>query len=253
MHKSRTEQSYQSKTYQLNKRSALRLAPITLILVTYVASVGAVTAQTFTPHTYVGAAYGTTRAQGDFNGQVATAASALTGGNSISNITSDRSDNGGKVFAGYQFHRNLAAELGYVDYGRFGAAYQFSGPNSFNRQYVAGWRADALALDLVASAEVMPRLSLSGRVGVARSSLKYSHNTVPAGLDVFSAPTENQTRPHFGLGLGYDITPAIGAQLGWERTTGVGRDFSFTTANLERSNGKLNYDLLSLGLTYRFR
>ena len=125
--------------------------------------------------------------------------------------------------------------------------------NSFNRQYVANWRADGVALDLVASAEVLPKLSLSGRIGMMRSSLKYSHDTVPPGLDSFSAPTDHQTRPHLGLGLGYDITPAIGAQLAWERTSGIGRDFSFVTANADRSNGKLNYDLLSLGLTYRFR
>ena len=72
-------------------------------------------------------------------------------------------------------------------------------------------------------------------------------------LDSFSAPTDHQTRPHFGLGLGYDITPAIGAQLAWERTSGIGLSFSFTSADPDRSNGKLNYDRVSLGLTYRFR
>ena len=181
------------------------------------------------------------------------AGQALTGGRALSNIRSDRSDNGGKFFVGYQFHRNLAAELSYVDFGKFNGAYQFSGPNSFTRQYVANWRADGIALDLVASAEVMPKLTVSGRVGVMRSSLKYRHDTVPSGLDPFSAPTDHQSRPHFGVGLGYDITPAIGAQLGWERTTGVGRNFSFSNADPDRSNGKLNYDLVSLGLTYRFR
>ena len=79
------------------------------------------------------------------------------------------------------------------------------------------------------------------------------HDTVPPGLDSFSAPTDHQTCPHFGLGLGYDITSAIGAQLVWERTSGIGRNFSFTSADPDRSNGKLNYDLVSLGLTYRFR
>lgn len=210
-------------------------------------------AQAFAPHAYIGGAYGVTNAQGDFNGQVSAAGKGLTGGNTLSNITSDRSDNGGKAFVGYQFHRNIAAELSYVDFGRFNAGYQFSGPNSFNRQYVANWRADGIGLDLVASTEVLPRLSVSGRVGVMRSSLKYSHATVPVNVDPFSAPTEHQTRPHFGLGVGYDITPAIGAQLGWERTSGIGRTFSFVTANADRSNGKLNYDLVSLGMTYRFR
>ncbi len=218
-----------------------------------IAAVGVVNAQSFAPHAYIGGAYGVTNAQGDFNGQVSSAGQSLTGGNALSNIRSDRSDNGGKFFAGYQFHRNLAAEMSYVDFGRFNGAYQFSGPNSFTRQYAANWRADGIALDLVASAEVMPKLTVSGRVGVMRSSLKYSHDTVPAGLDPFNAPTDHQTRPHFGVGLGYDIAPAIGAQLGWERTTGVGRNFSFGGTDPDRSNGKLNYDLVSLGLTYRFR
>lgn len=210
-------------------------------------------AQSFAPHVYIGGAYGVTNTQGDFNGQLANASRGLTGGNTLSNITSDRNDRGGKLFAGYQFHRNLAAELSYVDLGRFNGAYQYSGPTTFTRQYVANWRADGVAVDLVASAEVMPKLSLSGRVGMMRSSLKYGHDTVPPGFDTFNAPTDHQTRPHFGLGLAYDITPAIGAQLAWERTLGIGRNFSFTSADPDRANGKLNYDIVSLGLTYRFR
>ncbi len=236
------------------KRSALRSAWVLLAASAAISGAGFASAQAFAPHAYIGGAYGVTKAQGDFNGQVTNAAlQGLTGGNTLSNIKSDRSDNGGKFFAGYQFHRNLGVELSYVDFGRFNGGYQFSGPNSFTRQYVANWRADGVALDLVAAIEVMPKLSLTGRVGMMRSSLKYSHDTVPSGLDSFSAPTDHQTRPHFGLGVSYDITPAIGAQLGWERTSGVGRNFSFTSADPDRSNGKLNYDLVSLGLTYRFR
>ncbi len=218
-----------------------------------IAAIGSANAQSFAPHAYIGGAYGVTDAQGDFDGQVFSAGQSLTGGNAIANITSDRSGNGGKFFAGYQFHRNFAAELSYVDFGKFSGAYQFSGPNSFTRQYGANWRADGIALDLVARAELMPRLTVSGRVGVMRSSLKYSHDTVPSGLDSFNAPTDHQTRPHFGVGLGYDITSAVSAQLDWERSTGIGRNFAFGGANPDRANGKLDYDLVSLGLTYRFR
>ncbi|MEO7254917.1 MAG: outer membrane beta-barrel protein [Casimicrobium sp.] len=242
--------NYQTPT---RKRSLSNSILALLTAGTALAAMGSVHAQSFAPHAYIGGAYGVTNAQGDFNGQVFSAGQSLTGGNAIANIRSDRSDNGGKFFAGYQFHRNLAAELSYVDFGKFNGGYQFSGPNNFTRQYGANWRADGIALDLVASAEVLPKLSVSGRVGLMRSSLKYSHATVPAGLDPFNAPTDHQTRPHFGVGLGYDITPAIGAQLGWERTTGIGRNFSFSNADPDRSNGKLNYDLVSLGLTYRFR
>lgn len=242
-----------NQSARTRKRSFFGSAVALLAAGAAITGAGVAGAQAFVPHAYIGGAYGVTNAQGDFNGQVANAGRALTGGNTLANITSDRKDSGGKLFAGYQFHRNLGVELSYVDFGRFNGGYQFSGPNSFTRQYVANWRADGVALDLVAAVEVMPKLSLTGRVGVMRSSLKYSHNTVPSGLDSFSAPTDHQIRPHFGLGVGYDITPAIGAQLGWERTSGVGRNFSFTSADPDRSNGKLNYDLVSLGLTYRFR
>ncbi|GEM_PF-696208 len=242
--------NYQAQT---RKRSVSTSLSILVSAGAAIAATGTVNAQSFTPHVYIGGAYGVTSAQGDFNGQVFSAGQSLTGGNTISSIRSDRTDNGSKFFAGYQFHRNFAAELSYVDFGKFNGAYQFSGPNSFTRQYAANWRADGTALDLVASAEVMPKLTVFGRVGVMRSSLKYSLNSVPSGFDPFNAPTDHQSRPHFGVGLGYNITPAIGAQLGWERTTGVGRNFSFSNADPDRSNGKLNYDLLSLGLTYRFR
>ena len=210
-------------------------------------------AQSFAPHAYIGGAFGASTAQGDFAGQVFRAGQTLTSGNVIANIRSDRSDTGGKAFVGYQFHRNLAAELSYMDFGRFNGSYDFSGPNSFSKQYLASWRADGVALDLVGSIEVMPKLSVMGRAGLMRSSLKYSQTTLPINNDPSSAPTENQTRPRFGLALGYDFTSAIGAQLGWERTVGIGRNFSFVGSQPERSNGKLDYDLLSLGITYRFR
>ena len=112
---------------------------------------GAANAQSFAPYAYIGGSYGATSAQGDFNGQVFRAGQSLTGGNVIANIRSDRSDSGGKAFVGYQFHRNIAAELSYVDYGRFNASYDYSGPTTFSRQYVARWRADGVALDLVGS------------------------------------------------------------------------------------------------------
>ena len=112
------------------KRSVFGSAFVLLAAGAAIAGAGSAGAQAFAPHAYIGGAYGATNAQGDFNGQVANAATqGLTGGSALSNIRSDRSDNGGKLFAGYQFHRNLAAELSYVDFGRFNGGCLFSGPN----------------------------------------------------------------------------------------------------------------------------
>ncbi|MBS0314073.1 MAG: outer membrane beta-barrel protein [Burkholderiales bacterium] len=207
----------------------------------------------FAPHAYVGAAWGLTRAQGDFEAQVLASASSLGAGSTISNLGSDRSDNGGKVYAGYAFHPNFAAELSYVDFGRFTGAYDVSGFNTFTRRYRANWRADGFALDAVASLPLGAGLTASARVGVMRSSLRFSHDTVPAGLDAFTAPTDSQWRPHFGVGLSYQLNRQIAVNLGWERTSGIGRTFTFGGPDADRTNGKLDYDLLSLGLTYRFR
>ena len=119
-----------------------------------------------------------------------------------------------------------------------------------HRDHQAHTRKRSLSTALIALVTASTAIAAAG----SATAQSFTPNAYIGGAyGVTNAPTDHQTRPHFGIGLGYDITPAIDAQLGWERTTGIGRNFAFGGTDPERSNGKLNYDLVSLALTYRFR
>lgn len=71
---------------------------------------------------------------------------------------SDHKDTSFGVGAGWQFHKNLAAEVGYTNLGKFSG----SGVSA---------SADSFQTSLVASYEVAPKVSVLGRLGVARTNL----------------------------------------------------------------------------------
>lgn len=93
-----------------------------------------------------------------------------------------------KILGGYQFHRNIAAEIGY------GLLFDKSG-------------AEVTALELVAVGmfPVMDKLSVIGKLGFANVDVE-----TPAGSD-------DKTELTFGVGLQYDFTRNLGARLQWQR------------------------------------
>jgi len=101
---------------------------------------------------------------------------------------SDHKDTSFGVGAGWQFHKNLAAEVGYTNLGKFSG----SGVSA---------KADSFQTSLVASYEVAPKVSVLGRLGVARTN-----------LDVGSG-TEHKTTALYGVGAQYQVTPQVAATL----------------------------------------
>lgn len=90
-----------------------------------------------------------------------------------------------KLIGGYQFHRNIAAEIGYgmlVDKG--------------------GLEVTALEVVAVGIFPVMDRLSVIGKLGFA---------------NVDFTPGGDSTDLTFGLGVQYDITHNLGARAQWQR------------------------------------
>jgi|SRR5687767_11138706 len=97
-------------------------------------------------------------------------------------------DIGFKLFGGYQFHRNIAAELGY------GLLYDKGGVDLTSLE--------ALAVGIFPIAN---QISFLAKLGIARLEADG-----PGG-------SGDETELTYGIGLQYDVTPNIGVRLHWQR------------------------------------
>jgi OOP family OmpA-OmpF porin len=148
------------------------------------------------------------------------------------NGSKDESDTGWKVFGGYQFHRNIAVEVGYYDLGKA----SFGG--TVGTTPVGGsFRTTAGAASVVG---ILPLgdFALFGKLGVAYSEQK---TNVTVGAASGSA-TDRTTNVAYGLGVRYDVTTNIGVRAEWERFRVGGNN----------GGGKNDIDLYTLNLLYRF-
>ena len=114
-------------------------------------------------------------------------------------------DKGYKVFGGYQLTPNLAVEAGYFNLGRFRYTATTLPAGSVDaRVSIQGGN-----LDLVGSLPLYGKVSALGRVGAQFSSTKDTFVAQGAATVPNSHPTQRETNYKFGLGLQYDISPAV--------------------------------------------
>ena len=118
----------------------------------------------------------------------------------------DDKDKAWKIFGGYQITRNIAAEIGYTNLGKFTAS--FSDPLFgllTDDAKVTAWEASALA-----GAPLLDRLWIFGRLGIYRGTVKESTN--------FAGDfTHDNTNFTFGLGLSFDIIAHLALRGEWQR------------------------------------
>ena len=100
-----------------------------------------------------------------------------------------------RVFGGFQFHPNIAAELGYGFLYNKGAT-----------------EVSALELAGVGMYQVAPQLSVLGKLGFANIE-----------FDV-AGTSDDSTELLFGVGAQYDVTRNLSARLMFTRYTGEGDD-----------------------------
>ena len=140
----------------------------------------------------------------------------------------DTKDTAFKIFGGYRFHPNFAAELEYVDLGE--ASYS----GTFGGAPVTGGKvgADGFNVSAVAIVPVNERFSVFGKLGMFIWDAKFSDTT---GGVPFSGSTDGSDIS-FGLGAGFDFTQRLSARVEWQRFELDGSDV----------------DLLSAGVAFRF-
>ncbi len=145
--------------------------------------------------------------------------------------TCDDKDTAFKLYAGYQFHPNVAAEFGYTDLGKA----KLSVGAASTELAATAWELSALGMW-----PVMKELQIFGRLGVYHGETKFSG--VLGG-------SKTNTGITFGFGGEYDFTRNIGARLEWQR-------FSKMKAQCDApgcTEDKGDVDNLSIGIVYRFQ
>ena len=131
---------------------------------------------------------------------------------------------GWKVFGGYQFNKNLAAELAYTDLGKF----SFDGTSGEYGEV----KPQCWSLSAVGILPVGNNFSLLGKAGVCRWDDNYKGN----GPIMIGSTGTDLT---FGLGAKYDATRNLGVRAEWERFNNVVHD-------------RESVDLFSMSLQYNF-
>lgn len=147
-------------------------------------------AQQPAPGWYMGAAYGMTSFDLDTTG--------------VTNAAVDDSDSGFKIFGGYEFTKNWAAEVGYVDFGKAGVSgsvlgIPFSGDVGVTAFTFAG----------VGTMPLNESFSLFGKVGLWAWDAKVNVST---GLGAGSAD-DSGTDLFFGGGLRYNLNKNLALTL----------------------------------------
>jgi OOP family OmpA-OmpF porin len=155
----------------------------------------------------------------------------------------------GRIFGGYQFNQNFAAEMGYTKFSTANAkSYATTVSTTGSTNLKSSIRTDAL--DLVGKG-ILPLeygFNVYGKLGLAylrtQGSSTTTTTTTGFGSTTTSSTTSNNAHhiyPTFGAGVGYDITKNITTDVSWNHIQKVGG-----------SNKLANTDLFGVGLTYNF-
>jgi OmpA-OmpF porin, OOP family len=143
-----------------------------------------------------------------------------------SGISCDDADTGWKIFGGYQFNRNFAAEVAYTDLGET----KFSDPTDS-----VTFRPTALEVVGVGMYPFPEGFTLYGKLGFYRAETKLDSTFG------FSEKDSN-TDVTFGLGGRYDFNRNFAVRVEWQRYMDVGGD----------DIGTSDIDMLSVGVLWKF-
>jgi OOP family OmpA-OmpF porin len=186
------------------------------------------------PVWYVGAGGGRADAKRTSSwGQVADASLLNSGITSSTQVESH--ETAWKIFGGYQFNQNWAAEAGYTDLGNYRGTSSISAP----AVAAAGgnWQAYAVSVAGVGIYPVTDRFAVFGKAGLAGTRLKVN----VSGTQY--SPSATRAQPLLGVGGRFDVTKVFGVRAEFERFNNVG-DGS--------STGQTPINVWSLSGQYRF-
>jgi len=156
-----------------------------------------------------------------------------------------------KVFGGYTITENVAVEFAYIDMGIVEANSYAAGTfydavnNSVSGDLYANAKAEvnAFTLDANLNYPITSGIMLTARAGAYSADTKLR---ILAGGTISSeeynySKTEKNTGFHYGAGVNFEMSKAVGVRAEWECLHGI-----------EANDGKSDVSLLSASLTYAF-
>lgn len=152
-------------------------------------------------------------------------------------ISCDKTDRGWKIFGGYQFNRNLAAELAYADLGRTTA--------SGNQGGVAvngDLKSKAWELVGVGAMPLMQEVSLYAKLGLYHGKTDSRASAAVPGFFTSGSASDNNTNFTVGFGAQLAIMRNLAARAKWQKYNDVGGN----------KTGKTDIDVLNAAVLYRF-
>lgn len=111
----------------------------------------------------------------------------------------------GQIYAGYQFHKNFAGELGYFQ--TTSEEKQFSGTildTAISATTEISYT--GIYLDFIGNYEVMDKLNILGSLGYAHLSADASATVTAGTLAASATSTDDEGSAKVGIGASYDIT-----------------------------------------------
>ena len=170
-------------------------------------------------------------------GEAGMAKRLLPLGVTTSTLTEDTRGKSFKLFGGYQFNRNIALEVGYFHLGQFGFTSTTAPAGTLNgTMKVQGYN-----LDLVGTMPVTDRFSLLARVGAQNARTRDNFIGTGAAALASQSRDERATRLKYGVGLQYEMSPAVMVRGEIER---------YRIADGLGGNGNVN--AATLGLVFPF-
>jgi OOP family OmpA-OmpF porin len=143
---------------------------------------------------------------------------------------------GSRYFLGYQFHPNVAVEVGYVSHGKAQANDVVAGIASDASFKARGWEFVVLGLY-----PVHPQVSLFGKLGAV---FAHTEATASGPIGRFTPGNNKETSTNLTFGLGAQWFPLQnwGGRAEWQRYQGVGGPTTL----------KDDIDFFSLSLMFRW-
>lgn len=172
----------------------------------------------------------------------ATEAAFTSGGFATASATSDETDTAWKLFGGYQFTKNWAVEIAYVDLGTASVNIATTGTTA---QYKAEASGKGWSFAGVGTATVSDTLGVFGKLGAFNWELDYTCGKVSGTGNPCTTPSASPSGTDlvYGIGMKYNFTKQTGLRVEWEQYKNIGD---------KNKTGESDVDLISVGIQFKF-
>ncbi|MDB5946703.1 MAG: ompA-like transrane domain protein [Ramlibacter sp.] len=157
-----------------------------------------------------------------------------TGASSLSSSSGSNS-NQWRLQGGYRFSPSLSVEGGYIDFGNAGYQASYGGGTANGNVKAAGLDAAVLY-----SVPLNAKVSVFAKGGIVAARVKSSLTASAPGSSNDDSATV--VRPLIGFGSEVALTQKVSLRLDYDHVSGLGTS----------SSGRMNVDMVSVGLGYKF-